>query len=86
MNRKQALGYISFVIDDALGEHPITELLPNARLVGWQCGFEPFFVAVQSYLPDTRIDDDEAEELATDYLQERRWFGDAEPTAPDYVI
>lgn len=53
-------------------------------LVGWQCGFEPLFVAVHSYL-DVRLDDDEAIELATDYLVERGWFA-SEPTEPDYII
>lgn len=53
-------------------------------LVGWQCGFEPLFVAVHSYL-DVRLDDDEAIEMATDFLAEIRWFSDG-PQEPDYVI
>lgn len=47
-------------------------------LVGWQCGFEPLFVAVHSYL-DVKLTDYEAEELAVDYLEERGWFG------PDHI-
>jgi hypothetical protein len=43
-------------------------------LVGWQCGFEPLFVAVHSYL-DVEIDEEEAEELARDFLTDRGWFG-----------
>lgn len=53
-------------------------------LVGWQCGFEPLFVAVHSYL-DVELDDDEVVEMATDYLAERKWFS-GEPTEPDYII
>lgn len=86
MTRNQALPYVSYVLDDALSDaHTITDILPNARLVGWQCGFEPLFVAVQSYLPDVRLDDDEAEEIAADYLTEIGWFVD-NPTPADYVI
>ena len=86
MTRAQAIPYISHILDDALSQdHSMSELQPNARLIGWQCGFEPMFVAVQSYLPDTTVDKDEAVEIAMDYLTERKWFAD-EPTGPDYVI
>ncbi len=54
-------------------------------LVGWQCGFEPLFVAVHSYL-DVRLDDEEAIEMAQEYLEERGWFGADGPTEPDYVV
>jgi hypothetical protein len=84
MNRKQALEYVSFCLDDALSERRIEDMPANARLVGWQCGFEPLFVAVWSYL-DVRLDDAEAEDIARDYLIERKWFaGDA--TDADYII
>jgi len=53
-------------------------------LVGWQCGFEPLFVAVHSYL-DVKLDEDEAEELAAGYLDEIGWFADG-VTEADYVI
>lgn len=56
----------------------------SSVLVGWQCGFEPLFVAVHSYL-DVELDEDEAAEMAKDYLAERGWFSD-EPTDPDYII
>lgn len=86
MTREQALPYVAHVLDDAFSvDHSIADMLPNARLVGWQCGFEPMFVAVQSYLPGTRIDDDDAAEIATDYLAEIGWFTD-EPTEPDFII
>lgn len=55
-----------------------------SRLVGWQCGFEPLFVAVHSYL-DVRVDDGEAIEMATDYLDDRGWFSNG-PTDPDYIL
>lgn len=84
MTREQAIPYISRGVDDALSERNPSEAPANARLVGWQCGFEPMFVAVWSYLGN-RLDDDEAIELATDLLIERKWFAD-EATEPDYVI
>jgi hypothetical protein len=33
------------------------------------------FVAVRSYLPGVTVDADEAEEIATGYLDEIGWFG-----------
>lgn len=54
-------------------------------LVGWQCGFEPLFVAVHSYL-DVRVDDEEAEELAADWLEEIGWFGQGGRRDCDYLI
>lgn len=86
MNRADALPYVSFAVDNALSERQASEAPANARLVGWQCGFEPLFVAVWSYL-GSRIDDDEAAELATDLLQEKGWFSDNDnPSAPDFIL
>lgn len=89
MNREQARPYISLCVDDALSVRRIEEMPSNARLVGWQCGFEPMFVAVWSYLDEDGngepLDMAEAEEIATDLLAERKWFAD-EPTPADYVI
>lgn len=84
MTRDQALPYVSFCVDDALSERKLSDAPPNARLVGWQCGFEPLFVAVWSYL-DVALSDDEAAEIATDLLVEKKWFA-GEATAPDYII
>jgi hypothetical protein len=94
MNREQAIPYVSFVVDDALngrrlgfGINDIRESEPfnhASILIGWQCGFEPLFVAVHSYL-DVELDDDEAIELATDFLSEREWFA-SEPSEPDYLL
>jgi hypothetical protein len=96
MTREMALPYVSFVVDDAglgreLGDDPhaiVREAGDQfgyaSKLVGWQCGFEPLFVAVHSYL-DVELDDDDAEEMARDYLAERGWFA-GEPTEADYII
>lgn len=84
MTRDQALPYVSFCVDDALSERSIDDMPANARLVGWQCGFEPMFVAVWSYL-DGRLSDDEAVELAKDMLEERKWFS-GEATEPDFIL
>lgn len=86
ITRENAVPYVSYVLDDALSEHPVSDLLPNAVLVGWQCGFEPLFVAVQSYLPNTKIDADEAVEIATDFLLERKWFADNMAMEPNHII
>jgi hypothetical protein len=87
MTREQALPYVSFCIDDALAERSIDDMPANARLVGWQCGFEPLFVAVWSYL-NVELEDAEAEEIARDYLLERRWFSDhrSRNIEADYII
>ena len=85
MTREQALSYLAYAVDDALCERKLSEVPANARLVGWQCGFEPVFVAVWSYLPGTRLDDDEAEEIAADLLREKHWFAGDE-TIADYII
>lgn len=86
MRRADAIPYIRFCLDDALAERDIKDVLHNARLVGWQCGFEPLFVAVWSYLGNT-LDDDEAEEIATDFLVERGWFARSERSRePDYIL
>jgi hypothetical protein len=92
MNREQAIPYIGYCVDDALSEHNVADLIlplpSNVKLVGWQCGFEPLFVAVWSYL-DVPLNDQEAEELAIDLLTEKKWFADADADAtnePDYIL
>ena len=86
MTREQARDYISFCVDDALSERSIDDMPDNARLVGWQCGFEPLFVAVWSYLGDNDLDEESAVEIATDMLMERKWFADNMVRPPDYII
>jgi hypothetical protein len=93
MTRDDALPYVGYCVDDALTERRLDEMPADprlVRLVGWQCGFEPLFVAVWSYLPDTALDPAEAEEIAADLLLEKKWFADVtdDGTAPpaDYVI
>lgn len=86
MDREQALGYVALVTDDALGiTDDVTTMKPDARLVGWQCGYEPMFVAVQSYLPEVQMSEDDAIELATEALQACGWF-EGEPTEPDHIL
>jgi hypothetical protein len=84
MKRVDALPYVSFYLDDALNVRTAADMPENARLVGYQCGFEPLFVAVWSYL-GVPLDDSEAEDIAADYLQERDWFSDG-VRAADYVL
>ena len=97
MTREDANPYVAFVVDDAgagreIGDDPHAIIRESGQqgfeygsvLVGWQCGFEPLFVAVHSYL-DVELDDDEAEELARDFLAEREWFA-GEPEDADFII
>ena len=98
MTTTQALPYVSVILDDALsaqsveewqnsGAHNGNDLPHRSVLVGWQCGFEPMFVAVHSYLPGIFLDEDEATELALDYLDEKEWFsGSSRDREPDYLI
>ena len=99
MTRELAIPYVSYVVDDAgsgrsLGDdlHAIVReagkdgsFKYSSVLVGWQCGFEPLFVAVHSYL-DVHIDDADAEDMAAEYLEERNWFGEAGRVDCDYII
>lgn len=85
LTRAEALPLIVYHVDDAGSPHeqPVTD---RTRLIGWLSYPSPLFVAVNSYLPDCRCDDDEAIELATDLLAERGWFGHADACPPDYVL
>jgi hypothetical protein len=85
MKREDAIAYLrDDAVDDAQAIRKASERPDNARLIGWQCGAEPMFIAVWSYL-GARLDDDEAVELAQDYLAETKWFSGA-PTPPDFIL
>lgn len=96
MDRELAKGYVGMVADDAgmfvsVGNNQYAHVRDSDHqftygsvLVGWQCGFEPMFVAVHSYL-DVPLSDDEAEEIAMYGLEEMGWFA-GEPTEPDYIV
>ncbi len=92
MKREEAIPYVVHVVDDARSaesyrdeRHAEIAHQENTRLVGWQCGFETMFIAVHSYLPDVRMGEEDAIEIALEYINEKKWF-DAEPREPDYVI
>ena len=106
MNRSDAVPYVSFVVDDTgcgreLGadQHAVIrnacedKFSYPSRLIGWQCGFEPLFVAVHSYL-DVELEDTEAEDMAREYLEERGWvrcgwdarYGSNRDHNPDYNV
>ena len=89
MKRKDILHYVAYVVDDTLngreyGQDENAVVKSNSVLVGWQCGFEPMFVSVHSYMGH-RLSDDDAVEIATDYLDEKGWFHDG-PTEPDFIL
>jgi len=96
MTREQAKDFVGYVVDDAgAARHVGDDMHAVVReggpegfkygsvLVGWQCGFEPMFVAVHSYL-DVELDDDECVEMAMDYLIEIKWAKAL--SEPDYII
>ena len=96
ISRESVMDYVAYVVDDAgcgrsLDDdlHAIVRDTDTSKypsvLVGWQCGFEPLFVAVHSYL-DCYIEDDEAEEMAMEFLEEIGWFGPDGAKYPDYLI
>lgn len=98
MSRNAALRYVTFVVDDALSGREVGQdahafVRDKSRgifdhssiLVGWQCWSEPLFVAVHSYL-DVELSDEEASELAVDFLKERGGWFLSDPTPPDHII
>lgn len=89
MTRDQALPYVGWIADDAGSFRKPSDLpcdgLTCAYLIGWQCGFEPMFVACKSYLPDVRLDVKEALLMAMRGLKDIDWFGGRQRN-PDYII
>jgi len=77
--------YVGWAVDDTLNPRDPGEAPSNARLVAWQCGFEPAVVAVWSYL-DNELETWVAEEIAMDYLLEIGWLDDEDDREPDYVM
>lgn len=83
MTRIDAIQYVGHIVDTALSADRKDYQLASTRFVGWQCGFEPMFIAVCS---DYGIPDmDEAEDIAADYLEEIGWFSNGRKPA-DYVL
>lgn len=70
--------------DDIMCRNRVDGFEYPSVLIGWQCGFEPLFVAVHSYL-DVRLSDADCVALALDYLSEVGWVSDG-ATEPDYII
>lgn len=83
--RENAMEYVLYAVDDTLAERRPSEMPPIARLVGWQIGFEPVFVAVWSAY-GWEIDDEDAVAFATDLLVEKKWWGEGIPTEPNYIL
>jgi hypothetical protein len=91
MTFEEARRHVMYVVDDSLngrrlGEDIHAVVKPQSVLVGWHWEPNFMFVAINSYLGVT-ITNEEAEELATDYLREIHWFTDSEANnASDYII
>ena len=85
MTRQEAIEYVGHHVDDAGSSEP-RAITDKTRLVGWQCGFEPMFVAVHSYLDGCQCDDIESEDLASDYLDEIGWFSGGKTKSPDFLL
>jgi hypothetical protein len=87
ITREQAMQYLRYAVDDSLSERNIVDMPETARFVVYLCGENPVTVAVWSYLPDTRLNEMEAEELAVGLLNEHAWFGSVvEHPIADFVI
>lgn len=84
MGQSQLEKYIGFCLDDTGATHELKDKPDNARLVVYQAGFEPLVVAVWSYL-NVKLDDEEAIEIADDFLKEIEWFSELDKTA-EYVV
>lgn len=87
----EMMEYVNYVLDTALSpDHTRDDIGPGAVLVGWQSESEPMVVAVIAATMDTNgrrdsVEEDEAVEIAADYLDEIGWFSDG-PTKPDHVV
>lgn len=88
LNQGRIKELTSFVVDDALAEHPVSAIKDryDVTYVGYQAGFEMLFVAVISYLPGCVVEPDEACEIATDLLLEKKWFADESQTEASIVF
>lgn len=70
---------ISYFISDALSVTTYPPYnLPHLTIVGYMVGFEPLLVAVYSYLPDCKVSQADAEDIADDYLLEIGYFEDVD--------
>ncbi len=89
MTTQDAMRYVGHVVDTALSSDRSREDAHiGARLVGWQCGFEPMFVLIIDAYDGNVVDEEEAEEIATMYLNEIGWFDDGKKVVehPDYNL
>jgi hypothetical protein len=85
---EQAIEYVGYVVDDALNGRRVEDdqhavVTDNSVLVGWQCGFEPMFVAVNSACGG-KLGTGDAEQIATDYLLEIGWL--TEERYPEHIL
>jgi hypothetical protein len=78
---------VLWIVDDAGGCYdPDCPLVPvqfqslrdSDTLVAFETGFEPTVIAVRSYLDGVVIDEDEAVEIASEFLAERNRYEDGE--------
>lgn len=85
MKVSDALPFVSHVLDTALSpDHNVSEIGKGTYLIGWQCGFEPLFVAVIASYTEA-MDASDAEEIAADYLDEMGWFANG-VTDADHIL
>lgn len=86
MTREDAKKYVSYCleIDDPLCFREVEDVPENARIVGWQCGFEPMCVAVWSGTGE-QVTEADAEEIALEFLRDIHWFVDG-PRDADFVL
>jgi hypothetical protein len=89
VNREQARAYVAYCVDDSCNQCKVSEIPdPDTRVryVVFSAGFELVTVAVWSYLPNCRVDDEEAIELAQGLLHELGWFANPLDDEPLHVL
>ncbi len=86
MDRESAIDYTATIIDEngeVILESPgPIDMESNDILVGWQCGFEPLFIAVRG----DSLDGMDAEDIAREHLIARNWFANGDDREADYIL
>ena len=80
MNRHDAFNSIGYAVDDALCQRKVSDVPSNATLVVW---WPHTVIAVFSYMPDIKVPNDLAEEIAQDLADE---LGLRVSPTPDQIL
>ena len=86
--RIDAVKYVGHYLLAWAGGSEVTPPYPidhKVTLVGWQCGFEPMFVAIKSPMEECSVLTESAVRKAKKYLLEIGWFSEDAVRDPDYA-